>query len=1221
MRRRFICAIVSICIMISLLPGFAGAAETPAFTYTAGDGTVSSCAHLADVFAALNADATATAENPGTILQNADYIINSSTPKLADTAVITEVQKPFVWDLGSHTVTTEPGFTLNASLMKNLTADHAGTIRNGSINVTVSKNLFQIGDTTHAPKSDLTFENVHVYSDGAPFYLSYADGCKLTLDGGSFIAKTSSNSKQTIRMEVGLSQAPTIRLLLKGGVLLEKHGYYGYAVSLRNNSAPQVYILSATFSSYATFIYSSTYLEKTAVLLLAEGFPADVNAAAGQEYRMAFMEFFTKETFPTIYNPKYQSSADSYRYTYKSSDVTMVPITLQDCENGTLSYNHTTGIAGHLLEFDVKPDEGYSFSHLLVNGETWNTNRITVPNAEAITVRAEFVKITDSDEDIRQAILQTALAYHYKGKYVQYDSTAITMQHKNSSGIGRMTSGDSPEMASRDYTVYSVCSDFMYDIYKNVLNYELMGTPRLCRTYVMTQLPKDYPAIVYKYGGDAEKDLNAFYASEKLLQPGDIFVAYKGSAGHAMMYAGDIYGTGTDYIIHCGGRKVDMETGADSVEANGAIWVDKVSQYIYGKTATYNAERYPDETFVILRPLNDPAIHRNLTQAAKARLQYKGIEAERFADVVKYNSLTEEQTVKITTTVTNNGSTAFSGVSVSEPMPVGAKIVDSSISSGGVLSPDGITWAVDVPAGRSVSVSYDAVVTAEQGSSVTFPISSVSTLSTRELTFRVGGEKLTGENLATLNEIAAGNIIFCPDASQTEFASAFYQEYFGVELPLPATISQLQSTLLEKVDVRDITEGNGNQMWRPRNRDSLSEQAQKLYDMVLPEHFTGFSVYLGDDPQAVPFSMAARNRVLNFTEASYEPGDIILGYNKPDMMELTEEKNSFVYIYLGNGLVAAWQDGSEAAIQDFSSSIALCMRASFLLALRPSLVYDDLNSRVSAETYPTLDTACGFDVQFTVTAGGEDLYAVLSKGDDTQTLPQSDWEKTTAGYTVTYTDIAAKELADTVTLQVFDAKGMLLCEETTRVCDSIISAMKAESNVAVSAMCQAMLEYGAAAQTFFGYNTESLASDVLDENATYLDAIRQQLSTYRTDESFVTGENPKLIRGSSMMLENSLSMRVYFKDSVKNVLVNGVETKLQASKTPGYLYCQFQITPEWFCDPITIEVKDGSTVLASATESVASYCARLYATGEASNAELADAILTYCLAANVLWDV
>ena len=1213
MKRRFICFILSICMIISFLSGFAGAVDTAVFTYTAGDGTVSSHAHLAEAFAALHADASATAENPGRILQNSDYVITSSTPKMTDFAILAEVQKPFVWDLGGYSITTETGFTLNASLMQNLAADHTGTVRNGSISMAVSANLFQIGDATHAPQSDLTFENVHVYSNGAPFYLSYADGCKLTLDGGSFIAKTDANTKQTIRMEAGLSQTPRICLLLKGGVLLEKQGYYGYAVSLRNNSVPQVYILSATFSSYATFIYSSTYLEKTAVLLLAEGFPADVKATAGQEYRMAFMEFFTKETLPTIYDPKYQSSASYYRYTYKSSDVTMVPITLQDCENGTLSCNHTTGIAGHLLEFDVKPDEGYSFSHLLVNGERWNTNRITVPNAEAITVRAEFVKITDSDEDIRQAILQTALAYHYKGKYVQYDSTAITMQHKNNSGIGRMTSGDSPEMASRDYTVYSVCSDFMYDIYKNVLNYELMGTPRLCRTYVMTQLPKDYPTIVYKYGGDAEKDLDAFYASEKLLQPGDIFVAYKGSAGHAMMYAGDIYGTGTDYIIHCGGRKVDMETGADSVEANGAIWVDKVSQYIYGKTATYNAERYPDETFVILRPLNDPAIHRNLTQAAKARLQYKGIEAERFADVVKYNSLTEGQTVKITVTVTNNGSAAFSGVSVSEPMPVGAEIVDSSISSGGVLSPDSITWAVDVPAGRSVSVSYDAVVTAEQGSSVTFPISSVSTLSTRELTFRVGGEKLTGENLATLNEIAAGNIQFWSDASQTEFASAFYREYFGVELPLPATISQLQSTLLEKVDVRDITEGNGNQMWRPRNRASLSPEHQKLYDMVLPEHFTGFSVFLGSDPQAVPFSMAARNRVLNFTEASYEPGDIILGYNKPDMMELTEEANSFVYIYLDNGLVAAWQDGSEAAIQDFSSSIALCMRASFLLALRPSLAYDDLNQRISAEVSVSPDTLRGLDLQFSVQAEGSGLYAVITKGEDVQTIPQSRWEKTAAGYTVTYAGIAAKELADTVTLQIFDANDILLWEQATDFCSSAAQVMAQTSDPAVSAMCQAILEYGAAAQTHFGHNTEKLATKVLDENAAYLDGIRQQLPAYRKDESAVAGKEPKVIFGTSMVLENTPILRIYVSENAKTLLVDGAEMALVPAA--GYQYCDIAQEPENFSSLMEITVKDGDTVLAHAKESVASYCARLYATGKEDCMALSDAILTYCIAA------
>ena len=100
MNRRFICFILSICMIISFLSGFAGAEEPAAFTYTAGDGTVSSHAHLAEAFAALHADSTATASNPGRILQNSDYVITSSTPKMTDFAILAEVQKPFVWDLG-----------------------------------------------------------------------------------------------------------------------------------------------------------------------------------------------------------------------------------------------------------------------------------------------------------------------------------------------------------------------------------------------------------------------------------------------------------------------------------------------------------------------------------------------------------------------------------------------------------------------------------------------------------------------------------------------------------------------------------------------------------------------------------------------------------------------------------------------------------------------------------------------------------------------------------------------------------------------------------------------------------------------------------------------------------------------------------------------------------------------------------------------------------------
>ncbi|MBQ7566644.1 MAG: hypothetical protein IJT18_05950 [Oscillospiraceae bacterium] len=66
--------------------------------------------------------------------------------------------------------------------------------------------------------------------------------------------------------------------------------------------------------------------------------------------------------------------------------------------------------------------------------------------------------------EIQQAVVATALAYYDKDPLVQYDSTSMTAQERLACGTSRIRSGDSPEMAATDHTLYSVCSDFCYDV-------------------------------------------------------------------------------------------------------------------------------------------------------------------------------------------------------------------------------------------------------------------------------------------------------------------------------------------------------------------------------------------------------------------------------------------------------------------------------------------------------------------------------------------------------------------------------------------------------------------------------------------------------------------------------------------------------------------------------------------------------------------------------------
>ena len=124
---------------------------------------------------------------------------------------------------------------------------------------------------------------------------------------------------------------------------------------------------------------------------------------------------------------------------------------------------------------------------------------------------------------------------------------------------------------------------------------------------------------------------------------------------------------------------------------------------------------------------------------------------------------------------------------------------------------------------------------------------------------------------------------------------------------------------------------------------------------------------------------------------------------------------------------------------------------------------------------------------------GADNYAVIAKeyaderGTVTKTVPQSEW-KALGGtkYYVSYA-VSAKEMNDTLTTVVYNAAGEAVSNAYT---DSVAGycvrmlnkeAEKAEPSAEKMSLFVDMVNYGAAAQTEWGYNVENLANAGLTE--------------------------------------------------------------------------------------------------------------------------------------------
>ncbi len=140
---------------------------------------------------------------------------------------------------------------------------------------------------------------------------------------------------------------------------------------------------------------------------------------------------------------------------------------------------------------------------------------------------------------------------------------------------------------------------------------------------------------------------------------------------------------------------------------------------------------------------------------------------------------------------------------------------------------------------------------------------------------------------------------------------------------------------------------------------------------------------------------------------------------------------------------------------------------------------------------------------------------------ETTEAPITAFKKNNSVYDINYTGLAAKEMCDTIHIYVYNGEGELVGQHSDSIRSYILRQLREKDySQEFRTLCIDLLNYGAAAQETFGYNTSDLANK--DLTAEELAEGTQTVADY-ADKLTVSGTTAAYY-GTAYLLETRISM-------------------------------------------------------------------------------------------------
>lgn len=354
------------------------------------------------------------------------------------------------------------------------------------------------------------------------------------------------------------------------------------------------------------------------------------------------------------------------------------------------------------------------------------------------------------------------------------------------------------------------------------------------------------------------------------------------------------------------------------------------------------------------------------------------------------------------------------------------------------------------------------------------------------------------------------------------------------------------------------------------------------------------------------------------------------------MLQAVAQVNGTLYKSLGEAVDAVAENGTVELLAQSTESVAVTkplviLKNGFTAAIT---VGEEYTVTESAEAYVIGQTGLFNFLAANVNMGNDlDMMFAFSKdaaewdghcvkivrsyangNTDTVTVPFDQWQTNGSYYVVTYSGLAAKEMCDILTLTVYDKDGNAVSNPWVDSMRSYamrileLSSVDTQKTLAVD-----FLNYGAAAQTHFGYDADNLANSLLtDDQKKLASEAKAYEDILQHGDSFI---------GSSLVLESNIRFNVAINGLTEEMTATvsftdhyGTEvTKAAVIDLEGKMLC-VQTNALVVADArqvITITVKNADgTEYATCQESIEAYLARYAQTGK-SPSDLDAAVMKF----------